>query len=251
MAEKRKGNFQAARNLLEQAEKLQPGSPVVLLSRTLLEASMKNLSAARCYFKKSTAAAPLDAAHGPCEAWALLEAKAGQVDRMRTLFRSALSANPRSIPTLHAWACQEARLATPESRETARGLFVKCLEVQPGCVRALQVWGVMEHAAGDVEAARQLFDRCLEAAPHSVPTLQAYACLERQQGNLAKARSLLSLALSAQLGNAASLQQAAQVEEALGNAASAHELFVQANRADRMVARRRRGMYESAKEGRQ
>ncbi|CAI5954776.1 unnamed protein product [Closterium sp. NIES-64] len=161
--------------------------------------------------------------HGPCEAWALLEAKAGQVDRMRTLFRSALSANPRSIPTLHAWACQEARLATPESRETARGLF----------------------------AARQLFDRCLEAAPHSVPTLQAYACLERQQGNLAKARSLLSLALSAQLGNAASLQQAAQVEEALGNAASAHELFVQANRADRMVARRRRGMYESAKEGRQ
>ncbi|CAI5976742.1 unnamed protein product [Closterium sp. NIES-65] len=189
--------------------------------------------------------------HGPCEAWALLEAKAGQVDRMRTLFRSALSANPRSIPTLHAWACQEARLATPESRETARGLFVKCLEVQPGCVRALQVWGVMEHAAGDVEAARQLFDRCLEAAPHSVPTLQAYACLERQQGNLAKARSLLSLALSAQLGNAASLQQAAQVEEALGNAASAHELFVQANRADRMVARRRRGMYESAKEGRQ
>ncbi|CAI5976747.1 unnamed protein product [Closterium sp. NIES-65] len=155
--------------------------------------------------------------HGPCEAWALLEAKAGQVDRMRTLFRSALSANPRSIPTLHAWACQEARLATPESRETARGLFVKCLEVQPGCVQALQ----------------------------------AYACLERQQGNLAKARSLLSLALSAQLGNAASLQQAAQVEEALGNAASAHELFVQANRADRMVARRRRGMYESAKEGRQ
>ncbi|CAI5511492.1 unnamed protein product [Closterium sp. Naga37s-1] len=248
MAEKREGNFQAARNLLEQAEKLQPNSPVVLQSRALLEASVKNLGAARCYFKKATAAAPLDAA---CwQAWALLEARAGRSDRMRTLFRSALAANPKSIPTLHAWACQEARLATPESREAARGLFQQCLEVQPGCVRALQAWGVMEHAAGDVDAARSLFDRCLEAAPHSVPTLQAYACLERQQGDLLKARSLLQLALSAQPGNAAALQQAAEVEDALGDAAAAHELFVRANRADRMVARRRRGMFESAKEGR-
>ncbi|CAI5521569.1 unnamed protein product [Closterium sp. Naga37s-1] len=249
MAEKREGNFRAARNLLEQAEKLQPGSPVVLQSRALLEASVKNLGGARCYFKKATAAAPLDAA---CwQAFALLEARAGRIKYMRTLFRWALSVNPKSIPTLHAWACQEARLGTPKSRETARGLFRKCLEVQPGCVRALQAWGVMEHAAGDVDAARVLFDLCLEAAPSSVPTLQAYACLERQQGDLAKARSLLSLALSAQPGNAAALQQAAEVEEELGNEAAAHELFVRANRADRVVARRRRGMYESAKEGRQ
>ncbi|CAI7933791.1 unnamed protein product, partial [Closterium sp. NIES-54] len=170
MAEKREGNFQAARNLLDQAEKLQPGSPVVLQSRALLEASVKNLGGARCYFKKATAAAPLDAA---CwQAFALLEARAGRIKHMRTLFRWALSANPKSIPTLHAWACQEARLGTPKSRETARGLFRKCLEVQPGCVRALQAWGVMEHAAGDVDAARVLFDRCLEAAPSSVPTLQ-------------------------------------------------------------------------------
>ncbi|CAI5497886.1 unnamed protein product [Closterium sp. Naga37s-1] len=248
MAEKREGNFQAARNLLEQAEKIQPGSPVVLQSRALLEASVKNLGAARCYFKKATAAAPLDAASW--QAWALLEAKAGRADRMRSLFSSALSANPKSIPTLHAWACQEARLATPESREAARRLFRRCLEVQPGCVRALQAWGVMEHAEGDADAARRLFDRGLEAAPHSAPTLQAYACLERQQGNLLKARSLLELALTTQPGNAAALQQAAEVEEALGNAAGAHELFVRAHRADRKVARRRRGMYESVKEGR-
>ncbi|CAI5954812.1 unnamed protein product [Closterium sp. NIES-64] len=248
MAEKREGNFQAARNLLEQAEKLQPGSPVVLQSRALLEASVKNLGAARCYFKKATAAAPLDVASW--QAWALLEAKAGRAERMRSLFSSALSANPKSIPTLHAWACQEARLATPESREAARGLFRRCLEVQPGCVRALQAWGVMEHAAGDVEAARRLFYCCLEAAPSSVPTLQAYACLERQQGDLLKARSLLQLALSAQPGNAAALQLAAEVEEALGNAAAAYELFVRAHQADRTVARRRRRMHESAEEGR-
>ncbi|CAI5976745.1 unnamed protein product [Closterium sp. NIES-65] len=51
-------------------------------------------------------------------------------------------------------------------------------------------------------------------------------------------------------GNAAALGNAAEVEEALGNAAAAHELFVQAHRAGRMVARRQWGMFESAKEGR-
>ncbi|CAI5954774.1 unnamed protein product [Closterium sp. NIES-64] len=82
-------------------------------------------------------------------------------------------------------------------------------------------------------------------------------CPSRFKGNalaiatgFLKARSLLSLALSAQPGNAAALGNAAEVEEALGNAAAAHELFVRAHRAGRMVARRRRGMFESAKEGR-
>ncbi|CAI5954786.1 unnamed protein product [Closterium sp. NIES-64] len=75
-------------------------------------------------------------------------------------------------------------------------------------------------------------------------------CLTAALRGFLKARSLLSLALSAQPGNAAALGNAAEVEEALGNAAAAHELFVRAHRAGRMVARRRWGMFESAKEGR-
>ncbi|CAI5959050.1 unnamed protein product [Closterium sp. NIES-65] len=214
--------------MLDELLPKQPTSPQVQEHMALAERKAGNTGAARAWYRCSaqgyeealavtvgtTSAASARAWYrrsaqtyeeAALAVWALLEAKAGQVDRMRALFRLTLSPNPKSIPTLHAWACQEARLATTESRETSRGLFVKCLEVQHGCVRALQAWGGMEHAAGDVEAARRLFDRCLEAAPHSVPTLEAYACLERQQGNLAKAHSLLSLALSAQLGNAASL----------------------------------------------
>ncbi|CAI5959054.1 unnamed protein product [Closterium sp. NIES-65] len=172
----------AARNLLEQAEKIQPGSPVVLQSRALLEASVKNLGAARCYFKKATVAAPLDAA-----SW--------------------------QLPHMDLRATTHHLLTPP---------MHSLLSLIPP-----QAWALLEAKAG-----------------------RAYACFERQQGNLLKARSLLSLALTAQPGNAAALQLAAEVEEELGNAAAARELYVRAHRADRTVARQRRGMYESAKEGR-
>ncbi|CAI5959399.1 unnamed protein product [Closterium sp. NIES-65] len=287
MVERRVGNFTAARHLLQRAERVEPGNAVVLQARALLEAAVGHLSAARHFFKRAAAADPADAACWQCsdsppslvhfsfllsafsfsvsvyhcpavnmfggaggvvwQAWAVTEARAGRVDRMRDLFTAALSVHPSSLPTLHAWACEEARLgsAQPQSLQRARDLFTRCLNVDPECSYALQSWAVMEQRAGNVAQARTLFDRCLQIAPSSVPALQAYAVMERKQGNALKARALLALALSLQPNNAAVLQVAAELEQQLGNEAAAQALYVRTNRADRSAARRRRRMFES------
>ena len=67
------------------------------------------------------------------QAWAVMEAKLGDSDEARRLFRRAEAANGRNAATFQAWAVMEARL---ERFDDAAALFERALrENRTACRR--------------------------------------------------------------------------------------------------------------------
>ncbi|XP_024522416.1 psbB mRNA maturation factor Mbb1, chloroplastic-like [Selaginella moellendorffii] len=248
LVEDKVGNWSQARELLQRAAAIQPGNAVVHQSRALMEARAHNYSLARSNFRLAVKADSHDA---KCwQAWALFEASQRKFREMRQLFYRAYLVNTNDLYTLQAWAHQEALIGTTKSKNRARKLYQRCVEISPENIYSWQSWGLLEERSGNHQGARVLYEQGLRIDPSSVPCLQAYARLEKSQGNIETSRKLLQAARKIDPHNAPSLMESGLIELELGNNDVAREFFKRARKIDREKSRIKKRMFISRKTSR-
>lgn len=98
-----------------------------------------------------------------------MEAREGDSEKARQLFKKGTSADPKHAPVWQAWALMEAREGKVEK---ARQLFEKGTSADPKNAHLWQAWALMEAREGDAERARQIFERAQYLMPHgtSIPS---------------------------------------------------------------------------------
>eukprot|EP00900_Chrysochromulina_parva_P012275 jgi/Chrpa1/21048/Chrysochromulina_OHIO_Genome00009061-RA len=195
--ERAAGNVSAARRLLQTARKYAPQSARVRLPLAALEAASGEASAARAAFADAVelpgAHRSDDGAGGFSElfnAWAVFEAKLGDVPAALEVLRRARKRYPRD-PSL------------------------------------LQTLGTLQQRAGDLDGARASFSQSLAILPHA-PTFVAYALLEASLGNIERARELFALGAAADPTHGPLHSARAKVEAAHGGPESAREVLREA-----------------------
>lgn len=120
---------------------------------------------------------------------ALTEAKLGEIDRARDLFRRAVKADRRHAHAWQAWGVMEAK---DKQWATARTLYEQGLKECPDHGALWQAYGMLEVMAEQYDRARLLFQMGLEKCGRTnVQLLQAFACLEVRTGNLDEAQGLI------------------------------------------------------------
>ncbi|HIP87919.1 MAG TPA: tetratricopeptide repeat protein, partial [Anaerolineales bacterium] len=193
LALQRRRLYEQARRLFDLATQADPGDVVTWLAWALMEAKSGNVERARELFERGTEADPGNSVIWL--AWALMEERLGNVERARELFERGTEADPGHAATWQAWALMEARLGEVER---ARELFRKGTEADPGDAAVWQAWALMETRLGDVERAWEL----TEADPGHAAVWQAWALMEARLGDVERARELFRKGTEADPGNA-------------------------------------------------
>ncbi|KAA8495597.1 PsbB mRNA maturation factor Mbb1, chloroplastic [Porphyridium purpureum] len=95
--------------------------------------------------------------------YAQMEARSGNLDGARRLFRNGAEATRRSPSHLyHAWAVLEERAGNVDD---ARNLFKRCIALNPHDILAYQAFALLEERQGNVDAAIEIFERAIGNMP--------------------------------------------------------------------------------------
>ena len=154
-----------------------------------------------------------------------MEAKLGDSDEARRLFRRAEAANGRNAATFQAWAVMEARL---ERFDDAAALFERALRENPSSTYSMQAYALMEARRGSLDKALELFKRGFQPGLRDAALLQACGVLLFRAGNdTASAREMFRRAVAIDARHCASWQAWALMEAKLGRFEEARRLFQQ------------------------
>lgn len=186
-----------------------------------LQSQTRDVDAARATF----AAAPSDNEY-VLQAWGVLEEKAGNIDRAKELYLSALRANPShaaSWVSLGLWQQRHAR-----DMSAARVAFRRGSQADPGNYYVWHVWGVLEQGCKRYDQARECFQKGVSVNPGNAASYAAWGALENELGNYKLAVRLLRKAHRANPTNIHAYLSHAVAAEKLGHAAQARALLERA-----------------------
>ena len=157
---------------------------------------MGDLGGARALLQRATERSPK---HSPSwQAWGMLEAECGNVQKARQVFQQGVWACPKggnTVRILQSWAILEAREGRPVE---ARRYFRYALEADPTSVPVLVAWALMEEQAGDAPRARELFEVAVSVERGAnVHVWNAYEAFELRCGGGTAARDVYERGLVA------------------------------------------------------
>ena len=157
------------------------------------------------------------------QSWAVQLEKQGKLGEATKMLTKSIKANTRHAASWVALAKIHQRTGRLEE---ARFCYSSACEGDDQSYVALQAWGTLESAAGNVALARDLFARAARASgSRSAHALQAWATLERRQGNLEEAQRLLDRAMRSNPQNSKVRTSYAEVHEMRGDFALARAAF--------------------------
>jgi tetratricopeptide (TPR) repeat protein len=175
--EAKSGNRAAAEGLLRVGLRVQPGHLALLTTAARLHAGAGEFDAAREMFRAAHEANPQQApvlqvrrvhacaARGP-HAHPCTHAVA------RCLHPACILTRAHPVPLNQAWAMME---ASAGNERAARVKFSEALSRAPGMPHVYCAWARMEAALGDVQRAREVFEEGCEAVPGHPPLLHVSA----------------------------------------------------------------------------
>jgi tetratricopeptide (TPR) repeat protein len=224
------GRVSAARAVYEDGTRATRGENAFLWQAwAVLEARQGDVATARRLFDAATVADKRHAAawHG----WGMLELRQGNFQRARDLLLSGLRLAPESAflyQSLGVMAADRGRA------DEARAHFAAGARTAAGRLSPAlwQAWARLEAKEGRPEQARVLFQRALAASPKNRHTWLAWASLEASLGLAERARELFRQGASLNRFDVALLQAWAVLEARLGNAQPARALFARAARLE-------------------
>ena len=157
------------------------------------------------------------------QSWAVQLEKQGKLAEATKMLTKSIKANTRHAASWVALAKIHQRTGRLEE---ARFCYSSACEGDDESYVALQAWGTLESAAGNVALARDLFARSVRASgSRSAHALQAWATLERRQGNLEEAQRLLDRALRSNPQNSKVRTSYAEIHEMRGDFALARAAY--------------------------
>jgi tetratricopeptide (TPR) repeat protein len=188
-----------AQELAREALTCDPANSKTLLRLGTIEASLKDVEAARKHFK---AAHEIDSSdESLLGAWGRLEAQCGNIEQARSLFQQALSLREDNVVALQvgglhchtAWHGPCGAMTTALSICCAvRAAFGTFSNMAGG---VMQEWAVAETKQSNFEEARRLFLKALTLKPRHIPAIGGLAHAESLAGELHSARNLYARAL--------------------------------------------------------
>uniref|UniRef100_A0A7S0ZAL8 Uncharacterized protein n=1 Tax=Timspurckia oligopyrenoides TaxID=708627 RepID=A0A7S0ZAL8_9RHOD len=160
--------------------------------------------------------------------FAQMEARSGNTERARELFRAGAESNNRSQGhLLHAWAVLEERTG---NCDRARKLFRRCIAINRNDVLAYQALALLEERSGDTQRAIELFEKAAElpAASRHAAFWNAYGVVQQKRNEYESACQCFQRATSIDPEHFRSWQAWAISEERLGEIDTAVMLFEKA-----------------------
>ncbi|KAK3284138.1 hypothetical protein CYMTET_8195 [Cymbomonas tetramitiformis] len=182
----RRGDVHAARDLLQLAVKEYPGNLFLLTTVGRLEAKARRFDDAGRYFEQAMACGG-DESAVTIQAYALLAAEQGDLDKARELFSQAVQVDEVHAPAWQAWAVFE---RSQKNLPQAGSLFQRAHKADPSHVPTIQAWALLRVEEGDTKGARKLFELAVATEETHMPSWQAWAEMEWAAGDQGKARHL-------------------------------------------------------------
>ena len=189
------GNPERAMELYSLGLEASPKNRYCWLALASLTYEKRSRRTGRKMFEKAMALNPGDAALP--QAWAVLEARAGNVARARQIFEACTRRHPRHLPTWQAWGVME-RMAGELDR--ARELFQAGIWADPSqsqrVAEIFHAWAMLESEnclaveTRRVDEARELFACAARADPSNIPVWNAWASFEERLGSSQRGRAL-------------------------------------------------------------
>jgi len=187
--EAKQGDPSAVRYLFKKALAANPRSRYVHLAWALWERKQGNVPLCIELLKRGSALNPTDAAL--FQAWALVEWRdRGSPDAARGLFEAGLRADPGHLHLWQAWGVMEASLG---NLDRARQLYQEGVWADPrsrNTVWVLHAWGCLEQAQGKLSLARELFKAAIRVDPKSEAVWSTWITMEQEAGFLERAEEL-------------------------------------------------------------
>ena len=188
----RMGEIEASRKLLAKASALDEDNAAVIHALGQIEETLGDARAAAATYARGLSANPTDA--HLLQSLARLEAQSGDLYKARQLYERGIEANPENHYLRHAWAVSETRHPDGDA-SVAREQFQIASSLAAWSVKTWAAWARFEARAQDnakaIETARTLYERGLDAEPGNVVCLLGLAECERRLGRYAAARKIL------------------------------------------------------------
>lgn len=213
--------WQAARDIFEQGVQNHPHNTHLLHAWAVLEDRAGHIDRARELFWDCL---ELNAKDGVVwQSFALAEERAGRTDVARSLFEKGIMVDEGHNPSLwSAWGVLEHRHGC---YERACELFKRALEVDENHVRSLQAWAIALERLNRLKESEELFERALKIDAGAAPTWQAYGLSQARRGNLERARELFARGVEVNPDHAPIWHAWAVMEQKAGNYETARALF--------------------------
>ena len=225
----RAGNIDEARKLLDKAIDLDENNAAVAHAQGQIEETLDNFPAAIAAYRRGLEANPNDAYL--LQSWGRIEAKMGRLDNARKLFRHGVETNEENYHIPQAWAVSEAEHPEGDAA-TAREMFQRASSLAYWSVQTWAAWARFELDAEDneqrLETARTLYERGLDAEPGNLVCLVGLAKCESRLGRFGAARETLRRANAIHPDSSALCFAQARLEEAAGAPAKAAHLYQKA-----------------------
>lgn len=225
----RRGETDEARKTFRAAIQSCRNNPYLLQAWGVLEERAFNTGRAKTLYETATRADPT---HVPSwVALGLWHQKIGKdLYAARDCFRKGAEGDPSNYYVWHVWGVLERQLG---NFQAARRCFASGVAANPGNAATYVVWGVLEEQLQNREVAVDLFHQAHAANPNNVHALVAHAVTLERMGNIIGARTLLRKALTIQSKDAAIYQTFGLLEYRAGDVESARGWFQQGIKANR------------------
>jgi tetratricopeptide (TPR) repeat protein len=192
MSELRRGNGEAALELLHKSLEINPGNSLGLHRLATAYDSLGRTDEAVTYFEEAVAAAPL---HNPrIVGLAMVYRRLGRPADAREMYNKALANNPYDVAATMGLAELDIQEATRESYLSAERLLESLLDWMPENTDALTNLGVVRKALGRTAEAMKAYNEALERDPDHVTAMLNLAQIYLTSGDIGQARPLFERA---------------------------------------------------------